>query len=66
VEARRNRPGTPTGPSPDKGSCRQSLCDGKSGHASFRHLHVFEFAADGKIKSERVWVDLAAIQQQLS
>jgi len=27
---------------------------------------VFEFAADGKIKSERVWIDLAAIQQQLS
>ena len=42
------------------------LCDGKSGHASFRLLHVFEFAADGKIKSERVWIDLAAIQQQLS
>jgi hypothetical protein len=42
------------------------LCDGKSGHASFWLLHVFEFAADGKIKSERVWVDLAAIQQQLS
>jgi hypothetical protein len=42
------------------------LCDGKSGHASFRLLRVFEFAADGKIKSEKVWVDLAAIQQQLS
>jgi hypothetical protein len=42
------------------------LCDGMSGSASFRLLHVFEFAADGKIKSERVWVDLAAIQQQLS
>ena len=42
------------------------LCDGMSGHASFRLLHVFEFAADGKIKSERVWVDHAAIQQQLS
>src|SRR5436190_11795935 len=42
------------------------LCDGMSGHASGRLLHVFEFAADGKIKSERVWIDLAAIQQQLS
>src|SRR5262245_12882863 len=42
------------------------LCDGMSGPASFRLLHVFEFAADGKIKSERVWVDLAAIRQQLS
>jgi hypothetical protein len=37
------------------------LCDGMSGHASGRLLHVFEFAADGKIKSERVWVDVAAI-----
>jgi hypothetical protein len=44
----------------------EGLCDGKSGHASFRLLHVFELAADGKIKSERVWIDLAAIQQQLS
>ena len=42
------------------------LCDGMSGHASGRLLHVFEFAADGKIKSERVWVDVAAIRQQLS
>ena len=42
------------------------LCDGMSGRASVRLLHVFEFAADGKIKSERAWLDLAAIQQQLS
>jgi hypothetical protein len=41
------------------------LCDGMSGPASARLLHVFQFAADGKIKSERVWVDLAAIQQQI-
>ncbi|HEX8854872.1 MAG TPA: nuclear transport factor 2 family protein [Thermoleophilaceae bacterium] len=41
------------------------LSDGMSGRASARLLHVFEFAADGKIKSERVWIDLAAIQQQL-
>src|SRR4051812_13531723 len=41
-------------------------CDGMSGAGSFRLLHVFEFAADGKIKSERVWVDLEAIQAQLS
>ena len=41
------------------------LCDGKSGRASFRLLHVFQFAADGKFKSERVWIDRAAIQQQL-
>jgi len=37
-----------------------------SGHASSRLLHVFEFAADGKIKSERVWVDHAAIREKLS
>jgi hypothetical protein len=42
------------------------LCDGRSGPASFRLLHVFEFSADGKIKSEQVWCDLAAIQQQLT
>jgi uncharacterized protein len=41
------------------------LCDGKSGPVRFRLLHVFEFAGDGKFKSERVWFDLAAIQQQL-
>jgi uncharacterized protein len=41
------------------------LCDGKSGRASFRLLHVFEFAPDGKIKSEQLWCDLATIQQQL-
>jgi hypothetical protein len=41
------------------------LCDGMRGHVSGRLLHVFEFAADGKIKSERVWVDLGAIQQQI-
>jgi uncharacterized protein len=42
------------------------LCDGMSGYVSGRLLHVFEFAADGKIKSERVWVDHAAIREQLS
>jgi ketosteroid isomerase-like protein len=40
------------------------LCEGKSGPVSFRLLHVFELR-DGKISSEQVWVDLAAIQQQL-
>ncbi len=42
------------------------LCDGKSGPASFRILHVFEFAHSGKLKSEQVWFDLAAIQRQLA
>jgi hypothetical protein len=33
---------------------------------SFRLLHVVEFADDGAIRRENVWVDLAAIQQQLA
>jgi len=32
---------------------------------SFRLLHVVEFADDGAIRRENVWVDLAAIFQQL-
>ena len=40
------------------------LCEGKSGPVSFRLLHVFELR-DGKIASENVWCDLAAIQKQL-
>lgn len=32
---------------------------------AFRMLHVLEFAGDGQIKRENVWVDLAAIQRQL-
>ena len=43
---------------------RPFLLDGKSGPVSFRLLHVFELAG-GKIKSEQVWCDLAAIQAQL-
>lgn len=44
---------------------RQFLCDGRSGRASFRLLHIFELR-DGKIAREAVWCDLAAIQRQLS
>jgi len=33
---------------------------------SFRLLHVVEFADDGAIRRENVWVDLAAIQRQLA
>ena len=40
------------------------LCDGRSGKASFRLLHIFEFR-DGKISREQAWCDLAAIQRQL-
>lgn len=32
----------------------------------FRLLHVIEFAGDGEIKRENVWIDLASILQQLS
>ena len=39
-------------------------CPGRSGHVSFRLLHVFEFDGD-KIRRENVWCDLAAIQEQL-
>ena len=31
----------------------------------FRLLHVIEFAKNGDIKRENVWVDLAAIMRQL-
>ena len=40
------------------------LLPGKSGHMAVRLLHVFTFR-DGKIASEQVWTDLAAIQRQL-
>lgn len=43
---------------------RPFLCDGRSGQASFRLLHIFEFK-DGKIAREQAWCDLAAIQRQL-
>ncbi len=41
------------------------LCDGKSGPVSFRILHVFELS-EGRITREQAWLDLAAIQKQLS
>ncbi len=43
---------------------RPFLMDGKSGKVSFRLLHVFELKG-GKIASEQVWCDLAALQRQL-
>lgn len=39
--------------------------DGQDRPLTFRLLHVIEFADSGEIKRENVWVDLAAIQQQL-
>jgi len=40
--------------------------DGQGRPLSFRLLHVVEFADDGAIRRENVWIDLAAIQQQLA
>ena len=39
--------------------------DGKGRPLEFRLLHVVQFAADGDIKRENVWVDFAAIMRQL-
>ncbi|HSV53901.1 MAG TPA: ester cyclase [Burkholderiaceae bacterium] len=39
--------------------------EGKGRPLEFRLLHVIEFAGNGDIKRENVWVDLASIQQQL-
>ena len=39
--------------------------EGKGRPLEFRLLHVVEFADSGTILRENVWVDLAAIQQQL-
>jgi predicted ester cyclase len=39
--------------------------DGRGRPLQFRLLHVVEFAADGDIKRENLWVDLAAIMRQL-
>jgi hypothetical protein len=39
--------------------------EGRNRPLAFRLLHVIEFADTGAIKRENVWVDLAAIIQQL-
>jgi hypothetical protein len=39
--------------------------DGRDRPLAFRLLHVIEFAGNGDIKRENVWVDLASIIQQL-
>jgi steroid delta-isomerase-like uncharacterized protein len=42
---------------------------GVPGHGrslSFRLLHVFDMAPDGRIKRENVWLDFASILQQLN
>ena len=40
--------------------------EGHNRPLEFRLLHVVEFAEGGDIRRENVWVDLAAIQQQLA
>jgi hypothetical protein len=39
--------------------------DGRNRALEFRLLHVMEFAGNGDIKRENVWIDLASIMQQL-
>lgn len=39
--------------------------EGRGRPLEFRLLHVVEYAPDGRMARENVWVDLAAIQQQL-
>lgn len=39
--------------------------EGRGRPLQFRLLHVLEFSDDGQIERENVWLDLAAIQQQL-
>ena len=39
--------------------------DGRDRPLEFRLLHVMEFAGNGDIRRENVWLDLAAIIQQL-
>ena len=40
--------------------------DGHGRRLSFRLLHVFELAGDGRIRRENVWLDFASILQQLN
>ena len=39
--------------------------EGKGRPLAFRLLHVIEFAADGTMKRENVWIDMGAVLQQL-
>ena len=39
--------------------------EGRNRSQEFRLLHVIEFAKDGAIARENVWIDLASIQRQL-
>jgi len=39
--------------------------EGRDRPLAFRLLHVIEYAPDGRMKRENVWLDLASIMQQL-
>lgn len=39
--------------------------EGRNRPLEFRLLHVLEFTEEGQIRRENVWLDMAAIQQQL-
>lgn len=39
--------------------------EGRGRPLEFRLLHVVEFAADGAMKRENVWIDMGAVLQQL-
>lgn len=39
---------------------------GNGKRLSFKILHIFDMAPDGRIKRETVWLDTAAIRQQLA
>ena len=45
------------------GAGRPFGLDGRGRPLEFRLLHVVEFAGDGAIERENVWIDLAAIMQ---
>ena len=40
--------------------------EGRNRPLTFRLLHVLEFTAEGQIQREQVWLDMAAIMQQLT
>ena len=48
-----------------KASGRPFGLEGRNRPLAFRLLHIMEFAEDGSIRRENVWVDLASIQRQL-
>ena len=48
-----------------EGDLIRTIGHGNGKRVTFRMLHVFEFAQNGAIRRENVWLDLGSIQQQL-